>query len=416
MRILHLSSEYPPERVFGLGRYVQDIARELVRQGHQVAVLTNSLGGRESETSDAGVQVHRVQFPPPPKPPGSVAPPMAFNLHLQQRAQELGSARLGSPEAVVSHDWLTAPAAHQLARRWGIPHVWTVHDTVWGKTFGKLPQPSDQAVFRIERWATANADLILVNSSAIMDEVAEQYGGQRAAMRLVHCGVDPARFASTFPPERIAAFRSVFAAPDELLVTFTGRLDLEKGIDTLVNAFAILHAQVPRSRLAIVGRGVLQDSIREHVDALKLGDAVRLYGYLSGEVLKHVYLISDVHVCPSHYEPFGIVAAEAMAAGTPVVVSATGGLTDLVSSPEVGCRFPARDHAHLARILVELAGNRAGRKALGRAGAAHIAGSFAWPAIAARAAACYGEAVARSAQPPQALQPFQALQVSAGRA
>src|SRR4051812_47129400 len=127
MRILHLSSEYPPQQVFGLGRYVQGLSRALAGAGHVVHVITNSVGGGEQDVRMDGVGVHRVDFPPPPKPPTDIAPVMAFNAFLLRRAYALGKPALGDPEVIVSHDWLTALAGSRLAAAWGIPHVWTVH-------------------------------------------------------------------------------------------------------------------------------------------------------------------------------------------------------------------------------------------------------------------------------------------------
>src|SRR5258708_1419911 len=117
MRILHVSSEHPPQKVFGLGRYVCDLSRELVCQGHEVHVLTNSVGSDVQDVEDRGVRIHRVDYPPPPKPPGTLSSVLAFNLHLQQRAHSLGKDRLGNPEVVVSHDWLTAGAGDRRGAR-----------------------------------------------------------------------------------------------------------------------------------------------------------------------------------------------------------------------------------------------------------------------------------------------------------
>jgi glycosyltransferase involved in cell wall biosynthesis len=103
MRILHVASEHPPQEVYGLGRYVCDLSRELAAQGHSVHVLTNSISGRDQDVVDHGVALHRVDFPPPPKPSGEHAPALAFNLHLQQRATALGRMGLGDPEIVISH-------------------------------------------------------------------------------------------------------------------------------------------------------------------------------------------------------------------------------------------------------------------------------------------------------------------------
>lgn len=393
MRILHLSSEYPPERVFGLGRYVHQMACEQARQGHVVHVLTNSIGGSDGDIHDDGVWIHRVDFPPPPKPPGSVAPPMAFNLHLQQRADSLGKIGLGDPQVVVSHDWLTAPAAHHLAVRLGIPHVWTVHDTVHGKTFGRIESSEDESIWCIERWAASVADIILVNSNAIRDELLTFYAADPAIVRLVHCGVNPREFMSDQSQERMKAFRQVFAAQDEFLVTYVGRLDREKGIDTLINGFAQVRQVIPKARLAIVGKGALEQTIRQHITSLGLEGAVTLYGYLSGIVLRHYYHISDVHVCPSHYEPFGIVALEAMAAGAPTVVSATGGLTDIIDSDAVGRQFPPRDAAALAKILIELGQDVSVRLRVGQQGREHVQKHFSWERISRLAIDAYAEAI-----------------------
>jgi glycosyltransferase involved in cell wall biosynthesis len=167
MRILHIASEYPPQKVYGLGRYVCDLSEELVSEGHSVHVMTNSTGGRDPDVVVNGVHVHRVDFPPPPKPPGSVAPVMAFNFQLQGIASRLGVEGLGRPDVVVSHDWLTALAGHRIARRLGLPHVWTVHDLVHGKSAGRVEKPEDKSVFAMETRAAREADLTIVNSRAI---------------------------------------------------------------------------------------------------------------------------------------------------------------------------------------------------------------------------------------------------------
>jgi len=389
VRILQICSEYPPQKVFGLGRYVSDLSRELATQGHEVHVLTNSLGGVGKDVLDRGVQVHRVEFPPPPMPPTPAAPLLAFNVHLQQRATSLGLEGLGNPEVVVSHDWLTAIAGARIARRLDLPHVWTVHDTVHGKRFGKLEGMEDGVSHAVELWAMREANLILVNSTAIAEEITRVHGADPVRVELLHPGIEPAACMSHQSEERLAAFRSVLAQQDELLVTFTGRLDLEKGVDTLINAFALLKSRLPKARLAIAGRGVLRPTIEEHLKKLHLEREVTLCGYLEGQVLRSFYQVSDIQVCPSHYEPFGLVALEAMAVGTPVVVSGTGGLRDIVSSTKVGRRFSPRNPGELADTLYELANSPGLRRQIGEAGRKHVLQQFAWSVLARRAASLY---------------------------
>jgi glycosyltransferase involved in cell wall biosynthesis len=391
MRILHLASEYPPQEVFGLGRYVCELSRELVRQHHPTRVLTNSMGSSLQDVDDHGVAVHRVDYPPPPIPPGNVAPPLAFNLHLLQRAYRLGRAHLGNPEVIVSHDWLTAVAAHYLSKTWQIPHVWTVHDTILAKRFGRMDDPGDRITASLERWSAEQADLILVNSTSVLTDVLG-LGADPATCRLVPCGIDPDRFICRLPEVRRAAFRLSLAEPDQLLITYAGRLDVEKGIDTLINAFSQVHARYPHTRLVLAGKGALEPIIKEHIHALGLNQVVQLLGYLQGDVLRAFYAVSDMHVCPSHYEPFGLVAVEAMAAGTPVIVSKIGGLADIVADPKVGMAVPPRDVPALAQALDRLCTEPDARRRLGASGAQHVRDTYSWAHIARLAVAAYGEA------------------------
>jgi glycosyltransferase involved in cell wall biosynthesis len=321
---------------------------------------------------------------------------MAFNLHLQQRSQQLGRKGLGDPEMVISHDWLTAVAGHHLSKRWQIPHLWTVHDTVYGKRFGKITGTEDRVARDIELWAARSADRILANSVEIVQEIQTVYGAPKDRVELLHPGIDPNWCEEVGTESRRRALRSMMAEPHELLMTFAGRLDLEKGIDTLLSAFAILKQRVPDARLAIVGKGVLQPVIEDHARKLRIEDSVILPGYLEGQVLRSLYRVSDIHVCPSHYEPFGLVALEAMAAGTPVIVSDTGGLRDLVPDSTVGRKVPPRNPQALADALEELAGDSGLRRRLGTAGQEYARRTFAWPVLAARAAELYSTAARRT--------------------
>jgi len=318
---------------------------------------------------------------------------MAFNVHLQQRAHALGREGLGNPEIVVSHDWLTAVAGHRIARRLGIPHVWTVHDTVYGKRFGKIAELDDRVSHAVELWATRTADYILVNSLAIGEEIEKVHGAVRERIGLLHPGIDCASCECTQEESRLQAFRGLLAKPDEVLITFAGRLDIEKGVDTLVNAFSLVKQRIPAVRLVIAGRGTLGPTIEEHVKRLRLEASVSLCGYLEGQVLRSLYKVSDMHVCPSHYEPFGLVALEAMSAGTPVVVSDTGGLKDIVVSPKVGRKFPPGNATVLSETMFELAKNPGLRRQIARSGKKHVNDKFSWSRLAPVAISLYQRAL-----------------------
>jgi len=144
VKILHLSSEFPPQKVFGLGRFVRDLAEEQVRQGHEVTVLTNNLGGRLADSTASGVRVLRVDHPNPPKPNYTTGCVMIFNTLLLRRALDLGVKALKAFDVVCSHDWLTAPASQALGEAFGMPHVNTFHDTLLGKRLGELEGEVDR--------------------------------------------------------------------------------------------------------------------------------------------------------------------------------------------------------------------------------------------------------------------------------
>ncbi|HYF13252.1 MAG TPA: glycosyltransferase family 4 protein [Candidatus Paceibacterota bacterium] len=381
MRVLHISSEFPPQQVFGLGRYVAELAKEQVRLGHEVHVLTNSMGGQDQDVIDSGVAIHRINYPPPPKPTGPVSPVLAFNLFLQDRSLELGKASMGDPNLIVTHDWLTALAGAHISKRFAIPHIWTVHDTVHGKRFGRLER-HDVAVFAIERWAMKTADAVIANSKSIKGELTQVYQGDEQKIHVVPCAIDPRWYEEIQENSRLEKYRELFASPDELLITYVGRLDLEKGIDTLINAFAKTKKQCPKIRLAIIGKGELENVIREHITSLALTESVSLYGYLDGEALKHLFLISDIHVCPSLYEPFGIVALEAMAARRPVIASAVGGLCDIIDSPDVGRLVPPANVDELSATMLALIGNPDLRCDLGKKAAQRAKNTFNWTNVA----------------------------------
>jgi len=154
MKILHLSSEYPPQKVYGLGRAVRELAVAQAALGHEVHVVTNSMSGSDHETVDNGVHVHRVSFPPPPKPADDVTTVVQFNVQIIER---VGNARFApGVEVIHSHDWLTGLAGIAVRSMSGAPLVLTVQSRQcrlaagmallagrMAKSAEKLPYPVD---------------------------------------------------------------------------------------------------------------------------------------------------------------------------------------------------------------------------------------------------------------------------------
>lgn len=378
MKILHLASEYPPQKVFGLGRFVHDLAVEQAHQGHEVHVVTNSLSGRGHEIEDHGVHLHRVDFPPPPKPPDDGSTVTQFNVQLLERV--FRDQICPDADVVNAHDWLTSLAGRVVARRFGAVFVVTIHDVVVGKKFGELNNHT-KYVGNIEHWVCHEADGVICVSEHTREEVIRTYGARPERVYAVHNAVSEDTFRAP-EPMLLARFRRVLACENERVVLYVGRLDREKGIDVLLEAFAEIRHRVPASRLAIAGKGVLEPDLRKRASELDMGSEVVFTGYLAGDVLAHVYHCSDVLVVPSLYEPFGIVALEGMICGLPVIASATGGLTEIVEDDISGLLFRPGDPASLAERLIAVLTDAELRQRLGSAGHRRARDVFSWRRVA----------------------------------
>jgi glycosyltransferase involved in cell wall biosynthesis len=137
------------------------------------------------------------------------------------------------------------------------------------------------------------------------------------------------------------------------MVLFAGRLEYEKGVQTVLEALAEVRRAVGPVKFFIAGIGTYSDELRRLVRELGLQRHVRFTGFLPDHELRLHYAAADVAVAPSIYEPFGLVAVEAMACGTPVVAGDTGGLREIVAGGS-GLRFPPQDAVELAGALTRV--------------------------------------------------------------
>lgn len=166
-----------------------------------------------------------------------------------------------------------------------------------------------------------------------------------------------------FTPGDVGAARQVCGVdPNSKVVLYVGRLAPEKGIEFLVEAFAWLRRSCDQARLYIIGLGPLAAQLKEKADRLGLQDSVRFLGFLGGSQLVNWYRAADVTVMPSLHEWFGMVAAESLACGTPVVATDAGGARDIVREFECGVLVPPRDAMSLAEGIQAVLSGRDGRR------------------------------------------------------
>jgi glycogen(starch) synthase len=393
MRVLLLSWEYPPRVVGGLGRHVGALARSLAAQGHDVHVVTRQHHDDSLPLDEwsEGVHVVRVTEAPPVIGFGDqlVSWVLAFNNRVQSAATRL-LRQHGPFDVVHAHDWLVAYAAAGIKDAWELPIVATIHATERGRHQGWLPGPLNKQIHQIEWWLTYEARRVIACSSYMRDQVGETFQLPTEKIDIVPNGVAVRDFA--LPEEEVAAFRATLAPAGTHVVLFAGRLEYEKGVQTVLDALHDLRERVGPTEFLIAGVGTYSDELRRKVAELHLGDHVRFTGFLEDHELRLHYAAADVAVAPSIYEPFGLVAVEAMACGTPVVVGDTGGLREIVQGGH-GLSFTPQDAAHLTQVLAGVLTDPALAADLVARGRRRIAARYDWNQVATATVEVYERAI-----------------------
>ncbi len=399
--VLMLSWEYPPALVGGLGRHVHALATTLAATGHDVTVVTRAAPGHPHDEYAEGVRIVRAVEDPLPlrdDPANLLTWSLAFN-HALTRAG-LAAARTGRFDVVHGHDWLVTHAAVTLRDHLRVPLVATVHATEAGRHQGHLPHQHNRTIHAVERLLTAEAARVVVCSEYMRGEVRREFGVPQERTDVVPNGVDVLRWHAR--PRAVAAARARFADPDAPLITYAGRLVYEKGVQRIVAALPRLRLRHPGLRLVVAGDGPHREDLERLVATTDVEDAVTFTGFLGGHDLPALMAASDCYLVPSIYEPFGMVALEAAAVGTPVAVAATGGLAEIVEHGVTGVTFDGDCPDGLTDAVSSLLLDTDYARALARRARRRVREDFNWPAIAAHTAQVYDRARRSSvtAEPP----------------
>ena len=385
MRVLMLSWEFPPRLVGGLGRHVDALTRSLAAAGHEVHIVSRSHPDAPAEEHHGGLHVIRVDASPPLVPFDDLVPwVLAFNTSVLAAATRVLHAH--PVDVVHAHDWLVASAAVGVAETFDLPLVATVHATEYGRHQGHLPGPMNRLIHGIEGWFVEHADRTLVCSTYMHEQVRTLFGVPEHRLTTIPNGVAVDEMQP--PIEEVRALRRTLADDDTHLVLFAGRLEYEKGVQTVLHALERLADRVGAVRFLIAGVGTYSDELRRLVDELGLGHRVHFTGFLEERALRLHYAAADVAVAPSLYEPFGLVATEAMACGTPVVVSDTGGLREIVVDG-TGLTFPPQDAEQLAERIAEVLTDRDLAARLVARGRERIRERYDWADVARRTVEAY---------------------------
>lgn len=392
LRVLMLSPEYEMQRVGGLGAHVCALAPRLADHLYLDLIVpwyggSEALHSVQQHSMGRYGQVYSVGVSEPEGGEGYVQRVWEMNDQLNAQATTLIEAG-AAYDLMHAHDWLTGFVANDLHQRYHIPLATTIHATEHGRVQGRTQASGiSQGIHEAERHLARASDQVIACSLFMREEIASVLGVAESKITVIPNGVESKPLLQQ-PDE--AALRRRFHLPAAgPLIFFVGRLVWPKGPDLLVSAMARVIAAFPDASAILAGRGPLHDHLQEQIRGLGLQERVRLVGFISDELRDELYALADAAVFPSRYEPFGIVALEAMAAGAPVIVADVGGLREVVNHGHTGLCTAAESADALAQaIIATLADPPAARQ---RATHARVLArsQFSWDRIAAQTLALY---------------------------
>jgi glycosyltransferase involved in cell wall biosynthesis len=268
------------------------------------------------------------------------------NLRLEEYGHQLWLDS-GHFDLVHVHDWLVAFVGIALKHNYKVPLLSTIHATERGRGRGYLGSDQARAIDKVEWWLAYESWRVIACSEYMAGEISEYFQCPRDKIDVIPNGVETTRF-DQLEGKDLAHFRTQYAVPSEEIVFSVGRVVYEKGLQVLVRALPLVLIRQPSARVVVAGKGPELDSLRSLALGLGVGEKVLFTGFISDEDRDRLFKVADCAVFPSLYEPFGIVALEAMAAKCPVVVSEVGGLIEVVQHADTGITVYPDDVGSLA--------------------------------------------------------------------
>ncbi len=334
LNVMMFSWEFPPRVIGGISPHIYFLSKSLAKIGVKVHVVTCDFPGAPAQETIDGVEVYRIDSYKTPSPDFATWVYL-MNMNMQREAAAI-AAKLPEPIDVFhAHDWLVATAGIGLKHIFRKPLLVTMHSTEIGRRDG-LHATTERMIHETEAWLTYEAWRVICCSDYMMQHVKWAFGLPNDKLSMVPNGVNPHVYDG-LENQDLPGFRQKFALPNEKIVLYVGRLVYEKGIHILINAVPKILSKV-NAKFVIVGSGYMQEQLSNIVKSMGLEHKVLFTGFVDEQNLLKLQKVADVSVVPSLFEPFGIVALEAMAAKSPVVVSDTGGLSEIVQHDVTGIK------------------------------------------------------------------------------
>ena len=390
MNILLLTNEYPPHVYGGAGVHIDNLSRALAvldDSRHRIDVL--AFGDQQVDSGNLHVRGVEVSGDLPAQDPrhGKLFQALQRNLRMAGLAE--------GPDVIHCHTWYTHFAGCLLQQLTGTPLVLTTHSLEPQRPWKEEQLGrAYQATTWLERTAYQQADGVIAVSAAMADDVSRLYEVPSKRVQVIHNGIDPEVYKPTQAPERLKEYG---IDPTRPFLLFVGRISRQKGLSHLLRA---VH-ELPEDTQVVLCAGApdteeLAREVQDQVERLSsTHSVVWIQRMVAQQDLIAFYSHAQVFVCPSVYEPFGLINLEAMACGTPVVGSAVGGIPEVVEDGETGLlvaldsdgetaepRDPAAFAHELAVKVNTLLKNPERAHRMGQAGRSRVLDHFTWNRVA----------------------------------
>lgn len=373
MNILHLTSEFPPYILGGLGTHVTELTKSLSENENVKVTVCSWKYPTALETTV--VKSEKVDLIPSGR---------LFEYSPLKGSHDIILSNFGIVRDVLNssqtfdlihaHDFPSGLAGLALKEILRIPLVVTFHDTIAGRTqaLNKEITQFNELFVNTQIGLSNQSDAIITVSNSLKSELCNLYNVCAEKVTVITNGIN-----------QPTSFKRDYKMKDDLEIVFVGRFVPEKGLMDLIDAVEIVKNSYPEIKLKLIGKlNQYSNVIINKLQSKGLENIIEFKGFLSGRVLENELINSDISVVPSHYEPFGIVALESCVVGLPTIITDVGGLSDIIKDKVTGLKVPSKKPEKLAEAIIMLIGNEKLRQSLGERARKNVVENYLWSRIA----------------------------------
>lgn len=395
--------EIGKEEAGGQNVYVRHVGEALAQLGWHVDMFTRKASAEDPVIVEHGPRCRTIRLKGGPEafvPRDNIFGYAGEFLEELLKFQEQEGIHYS---LVHTNYWISSWVGMQWKQRQSIPQVHTYHSlgAVKYKSIETIPRIANTRL-EVEKTVLETAERIVATSPQEQDDMRSLVSS-KGNIDIIPCGTDIRRFGAI---DRLEARQQLGLSPNDKIVFYVGRFDKRKGIETLVRAVGRSQLRGDANLKLIIGGGsrpgksdgIERDRIEGIVAELGMTDFTIFPGRISDELLPAYYTAADVCVVPSHYEPFGLVAIEAMACGTPVVASDVGGLQFTVVSEETGLLAPPKDEVAFAEAIARILSNPDWRNQLSQGARKRVEEKFSWDGVAHQLSELYTQLIQKPAK------------------